>query len=259
MSDTPAPAAPDAGPPGATPNLEHAHTPEAIAERLDAGPEQSYLRDWVFGGIDGAVTTFAVVTGVVGADLSPGIILILGFANLLADGFSMAAGNFTATRSEREQFDHYQRVEERHIRVAPEGEREELRQIFQRKGFAGDELEGMVERIAADRKLWVRTMLTEEYGLPLEVRSPWSAAGATMAAFIVCGLIPLMPWLVGAPGAIAWSVGLTAATFCIIGGLKSRWSVRHWFWTSGETLAVGGGAAGLSWVIGRLLRDVVAT
>jgi VIT1/CCC1 family predicted Fe2+/Mn2+ transporter len=237
--------------------LEHKHTPEAIAKRLDAGPEQSYLRDWVFGGIDGAVTTFAVVTGVVGAELPTRVILILGSANLLADGFSMAAGNFSATRSEREQFEHYRRVEERHIAETPEGEREELRQIFQRKGFVGAELEGMVDRIAADRDLWVRTMLTEEYGLPLEVRSPWAAAGTTMSAFVACGLVPLLPWLARAEEPVAWTLGLTAATFFLIGSLKGRWAVRHWAWTGTETLAIGGGAATLSWLIGRLLRDVV--
>ena len=238
-------------------DLEHKHTPEAIAKRLDAGPDQSYLRDWVFGGIDGAVTTFAVVTGVVGAQLSPRVILILGCANLLADGFSMAAGNFSATRSEREQFEHYKRVEQRHIRETPEGEKEELRQIYQRKGFVGVELERMVERIASDKDLWVRTMLTEEYGLPLEIRSPWSAAFTTMTAFVACGLVPLLPWLLDFPAPVAWSVGLTGATFLVIGSLKGRWSVRHWIWTACETLAIGGGAAALSWVIGRLLRDVV--
>ena len=46
--------------------MEHEHTSEAIEERLSAGPRQNYLRDWIYGGIDGSVTTFAVVTGVVG-------------------------------------------------------------------------------------------------------------------------------------------------------------------------------------------------
>ena len=65
--------------------MEHEHTIEAIGDRLSAGPQHNYLRDWIYGGIDGSVTTFAVVTGVVGAQLSPIIIVIMGFANLLAD------------------------------------------------------------------------------------------------------------------------------------------------------------------------------
>ena len=77
----------------ATHKLEHSHQPEDIASRLASGPTASYLRDWIYGGIDGAVTTFAIVAGSVGANLSAKIILILGMANLLADGFSMAAAN----------------------------------------------------------------------------------------------------------------------------------------------------------------------
>ena len=73
------------------PQLEHSHTPREIARRLHHGPQVSYLRDWVYGGIDGTVTTFAVMAGVVGANLSATVVVILGLANLLADGFSMAA------------------------------------------------------------------------------------------------------------------------------------------------------------------------
>src|SRR5688500_20164740 len=80
--------------------MEHEHSPEAIRRRLESGPTHNYLRDWIYGGIDGAVTTLAVVTGVAGAQLSPWIILVLGFANLLADGFSMAASNYLGTKAE---------------------------------------------------------------------------------------------------------------------------------------------------------------
>ncbi|HEX6625128.1 MAG TPA: VIT1/CCC1 transporter family protein, partial [Pyrinomonadaceae bacterium] len=104
---------------------EHGHSREDIRERLAAGPRHNYLRDWIYGGIDGAVTTFAVVTGVVGADLSPSIILVMGFANLAADGFSMAASNYLGTKAEQEDFKHLEAVERRHIETVPEGEREE--------------------------------------------------------------------------------------------------------------------------------------
>src|SRR3989344_3143159 len=73
--------------------------------RLFMGEERiarKYLPEFVYGGIDGAVTTFAVVAGAVGATLSPAIVLILGFANLLADGFSMAVSNYLSTKSQTE-------------------------------------------------------------------------------------------------------------------------------------------------------------
>jgi len=84
--------------------LEHEHSIAAISARLTAGPRQNYLRDWIYGGIDGAVTTFAVVSGIAGAQLAPWIILVMGFANLFADGFSMAASNFLGTKSEHENW-----------------------------------------------------------------------------------------------------------------------------------------------------------
>lgn len=63
--------------------------------------KEKYLPEFIYGGIDGIVTTFAIVAGVVGAGLNPAIILILGFSNVLADGFSMASSNFLASRAEQ--------------------------------------------------------------------------------------------------------------------------------------------------------------
>ena len=236
--------------------MEHEHSTEAIAARLSEGPRQNYLRDLIYGGIDGSVTTFAIVTGVVGARLSPAVILILGFANLVADGFSMAASNFLGTRSEHDDMRHTEAIEQRHIDLYPEGEREEVRQIFARKGFEGNDLQRVVELITADRHRWVRTMLTEEYGLPQQARSPWLAAVSTFSAFIVCGLVPLVPFLLGAPEALWSSILLTGAMFFLIGSVKSRWSTVSW-WRSGFcTLLVGGAAAALAYAVGVLLRSL---
>lgn len=234
--------------------MEHEHSVKAIQERLSAGPQHNYLRDWIYGGIDGSVTTFAVVTGIVGAHLPPVVIVIMGLANLMADGFSMAASNFLGTKSEHDDVIRLEAIERRHIEVAPEGEREEVRQIFAAKGFAGADLERVVELITSDPDRWVRTMLTEEYGLPLQPRSPWMAAIATFSAFALCGLMPLLPFLIGLNNAFLASVILTGAVFFIIGSIKSRWSTVSW-WRSGlSTLMVGGVAAGLAYVVGMFLK-----
>jgi len=236
--------------------MEHEHTRQAIHDRIAAQPRQSYLRDWVYGGIDGTVTTFAIVSGVVGAHLAPRIILILGGASLIADGFAMAAANYLATRAEREEFRYAEAVERRHIETVPEGEREEVREILRGLGLAGDLLDRVAAVITADRDRWVRMMLRDEYGLPAAVRSPWRAAASTFSAFLVCGLVPLLPFEAGLMSPFESAAAATSLMFFLIGALKSRWSVERW-WRSGlGTLTIGGGAAAVAYFIGGWLRQI---
>lgn len=235
--------------------LEHEHTVEAIAERI-ASANHNYIRDFIYGGVDGAVTTFAVVSGVAGAELSTKIVLILGFANLAADGFSMAASNYLGTRAEIDDYKRIEKIEHRHIELAPEGEREEIREIYRAKGFEGEELEKAVELITADKDRWVKTMLTEEYGLPNEIRSPWLAAGSTFSAFVICGLVPLLPYLFGSNSTFLVACILTGLTFFLIGSFKSRWSTHTWYRSGLETLFVGALAAAIAYAVGVLLKGI---
>ena len=234
--------------------VEHEHSPDAIRRRLETGPTHNYLRDWIYGGIDGSVTTLAVVTGVAGAQLSHWIILVLGFANLFADGFSMAASNYLGTKAELDDWRRLEHIEYRHIELEPEGEREEIRQIFERKGFEGADLQRIVELVTSNRERWVQTMLMDEYGLPHAVRSPWIAALSTFTAFLICGLVPLLPYLFAATRSFPISVALTGVVFFAIGSIKSRWSTSSWWHSGVTTLLVGAIAASLAYLTGDLLR-----
>ena len=233
--------------------MEHDHSPDAIRQRLETGPTHNYLRDWIYGGIDGSVTTLAVVTGVAGAQLSYWVILVLGFANLFADGFSMAASNYLGTKAELDDWRRLEHIEHRHIDLEPEGEREEVRQIFERKGFEGNDLERIVALVTSNRERWVKTMLMDEYGLPQSVRSPWVAAVSTFTAFLICGLIPLLPYLFGTTNSLFVSVALTGIVFFAIGSIKSRWSTSSWWYSGLITLLVGGIAASLAYAVGTVL------
>jgi VIT1/CCC1 family predicted Fe2+/Mn2+ transporter len=235
--------------------IDHEHTPQAIALRVARGPRVNYLRDWVYGGIDGAVTTFAIVAGVIGANLSVKIVLILGAANLLADGFSMAAANYSGTKSEIDDYARIRRIEERHLANDPQGEREEVRQIFQAKGIEGEMLERVVEVVTHREDLWIDTMLAEEYGMSSVLRSSSKAALATFAAFIGCGFVPLVPFAIGLPASATIATAMTALTFFVIGSAKSRWSTQHWAVSGLETTVIGLAAAGLAFAIGWVLRD----
>ncbi len=232
--------------------LEHDHSSDEIQKRLAVDARGNYLRDWIYGGIDGTVTTFAIVAGVVGADMPGIIVLILGLANLFADGFAMGAGNYSATKAEVDDYRRLVAIERKHIALEPSGEREEIRQIFAMKGFAGADLERIVEVISANEELWVRTMAIEEYGLSPAVKSPVLAALNTSVAFVVCGLVPLVSYLVAY--SVTWCVAATGLVFFGIGAAKSRWSLSGWGRSGLETLLIGMSAAGLSFLIGYGLR-----
>jgi len=243
-------------------SLEQDHTPRAVRRRLRDRPSPSYLHDFIYGAVDGAITTFAVVAGVAGANLDETVVIILGGANLLADGFSMAVSNFLGSRAQRQQRERALREEQRQIRLVPEGEREEIRQIFAAKGFAGSELERVVEVITSDPELWAGTMMSEELGYGSTEPNEYRAAFATLAAFLTVGSLPLMVYVydLAAPGdvngAFTWSAVMTGVAFLVVGGMKSRFVDQSWWRSAMETVTVGGLAAALAYAAGAFLQSV---
>lgn len=243
--------------------LRASHTPEAVRNRLSNQPSHHYLRDFVYGAVDGAVTTFAVVSGVAGAELSTGIIIVLGVANLVGDGFSMAAGNFLGTRADEQMKKRARQTEEEHIELYPEGEREEVRQILEAKGFSGEDLDRAVDTLTSDRQRWVDIMMTDELGHSLRGPRALPAALVTFVAFVVVGIIPLLSFLLDyfSPLSIAEpfliSSVLTGSAFFAVGAAKALFVEQKWYWAGIETLVVGGSAAGIAYGIGALLKGLV--
>src|SRR5688572_14600987 len=215
--------------------LRATHTPTAIQERQRGGHPHTYLRDFVYGAVDGIVTTFAIVSSVAGADLSSGVVLVLGAANLVGDGFSMAASNYLGTRADRQLVERVRQIEEQHVDTYPEGEREEVRQIFRGKGLSGDDLEQMVALVTSDRKHWIDTMILEEYGLSLYGATPWRAAAMTFSAFVLFGALPLLPFIyiflksAGSMSPYFASSFVTAVAFFAVGTLKGRFVGQKWY------------------------------
>jgi VIT1/CCC1 family predicted Fe2+/Mn2+ transporter len=126
-------------------------------------------------------------------------------------------------------------------------------------GFANLFADGFsmaVDLVTADRKRWVQTMLTEEYGLPYAVRSPWVAALSTFSSFLVCGIVPLIPFVFKLPNAFTLSLAMTGAVFFVIGSVKSKWSTASWLRSGLLTLCVGAIAAGLAYAAGVILRII---
>lgn len=248
---------------GTRPDLHEMHAPELISQRLQDGTPQSYLKDLVYGGIDGTITTFAIVAGVVGADLSAGIVVILGLANLIADGFSMAVSNFLGTRAEKQYLEMVRAEEYEEIKLVPQGEIEEIRQIYAAKGFEGELLEQVVGVITSNEDIWVDEMIHSEHGLLLDGPEPGKAAWFTFVAFLIAGAVPILPFLVnligedGIPAPFLWSSIATAVTFFAIGVFKARVVEMNRFLAGIETVVVGGVAAAIAYGIGWALRGLV--
>lgn len=235
--------------------LKKQHTREAINYRLNIAKEKSYLGDSILGAIDGTVTTFAIVSGVAGAGLKSEIAIILGLANLLGDGFSMAASNFLKTKSDKEVVDLVRKTEEHHIEMIPEGEREEIRQVFAKKGFEGKTLDEIVDVITKNKDQWLDTMIIEEHGLSLEVSNPYKAGAITFISFCVVGFIPLLPFFILKNAFIVSSI-ITAGCFFVVGFLKGMIRDTGKFKSGLETLLIGIGAAFLAYIIGALTKGI---
>jgi VIT1/CCC1 family predicted Fe2+/Mn2+ transporter len=241
--------------------LDAEHTPAAIAVRLARRNQHGMLGDFVLGAVDGTVTTFAIVAGVAGAGMSVGAAIVLGLANVFADGFSMAVGQYLKGRADQQVLERYRRLEEEHIESIPQGEREEIRQIFAAKGFTGETLEKVVDTIVADKRRWIETMLTEEWGLQLNPSNPILSALMTFTAFVVIGLIPLFPlfggtWLT-VNTTFAASAVLTGIAFLGIGAVRGSISRQSILGCALETLFVGGAAASLAFLVGITLSSWV--
>ena len=224
--------------------------------------KSSYLSDFVYGGIDGSVTTFAVVAGVVGASLSPSIVLILGFANLFADGFSMAVGNYLSTKSKREYIEKIRKAEEVSVRRIPGEEREEIREIFKEKGFSGRQLEDAVKIITGNKKIWVDTMMKDGFGMLEEEKSPIRGALVTFIAFNLIGFIPLLAYVLSylflylREQTFLLSIIFTSCAFFIVGSVKGKIVDKKWYLSGLETLLIGGTAAAIAFLVGFFLKGL---
>jgi VIT1/CCC1 family predicted Fe2+/Mn2+ transporter len=221
-----------------------------------------YIGNFVYGSLDGIVTTFAVVAGATGAALSPGIILILGFANLLGDGVSMALGNYLSTKSELEYVEAERAREEWEIENIPEGEKDELRQLYAKKGFEDPLLGEIIDTITSDRKRWIDTMMLEELNIVPQYKSPTMSALTTLMSFVGIGVIPLLAFISSFLRPALWEVDfqisilLTALAIFIAGSARSLVTGKKWHVAGAEMLLVGAMAAGVAYVVGLMLGKI---
>lgn len=215
-----------------------------------------YLKDIIFAANDGIITTFAVVAATVGGALSPATILIVGIANLFADGFSMATGNYLGTKSEIDFYKKEEAEEYREVKETPEKEREEIREILSAKGYAGAELEQMTVLVCSNEKFWVDFMMREELNLNDPTgESPFVNGAITFFSFVGVGVIPLLPYLLfGGNASFFSAAACTGTALFAVGAVRHFFSRTPWFVLGLEMLAVGGTAAGIAYGIGFAIK-----
>jgi vacuolar iron transporter family protein len=213
------------------------------------------LRAAVFGANDGLVSNFALIMGVAGGTGDPGVIVLAGVAGLVAGAGSMAAGEWVSVRSQRELYEREIAVERWELQEFPDDERRELELIYQAKGLDADAARQVVDRIMADPTVALDTLVREELGLnPDDLGSPWGAALSSFFAFAAGAVIPLIPFLFasGHTALLAAAV-LSAAALAGVGGIISVFTGRP-AWRSGlRMVAIGGGAALVTYLIGSLV------
>lgn len=241
------------------PTQEEIHGRKSVFGKL-----QKYLGEFVYGGIDGSVTTFAVVAGAAGAHLDGVIIIILGMANLIADGFSMSVGAYLSKKSEIQQYERHRKIEFWEIEQWPEKEKEEIREIYSNKGLKGKLLDEIVEVITSDKDIWVEEMMQGEHEWIVEKKSPFAIGLATFVSFFIVGFLPLLVYILHQFGVdfreenlLLMATSLTMIGFGVIGYLKSFVTQTSAVRGMAETVGLGTIAALLAYFTGSFLEQII--
>ena len=217
------------------------------------------LRAAVLGANDGLVSNFSLVMGVTGGTSDPGIILLAGFAGLLAGAFSMAAGEYVSMRAQRDRYEYVLDMERAELEEFPEEEREELMLIYQAKGLTRQEAEMVADRIMQDPEIALDTMAREELGVdPNQLGSPRGAAASSFVAFAAGAFVPVLPHILAEGGlAFALSGILSILALFAVGSLLSVLSRKRVLWGGLRMLLIGVVAASLTFVLGTLVGEAL--
>ncbi len=237
-----------------------------IHEKVNIEEHQSesgkLIKSISYGGMDGILTVFAVVTGVVGARLDAIIVIVIGIANLLADGLAMGIGDYLSTRAEIDYKKDERQREGWEVKHFPEGEKAEMIEIYMKRGLSKEEAVQVVDIFSKHEKTWVDVMMLEELHLVEEGSSPAKNGLITFMSFVIFGFIPLVSYIIMAliPGGtgmptVTFTLAIitTGVTLFILGAMKSRITRRSVLRSGFETLLIGGGTALLSFVVGSIL------
>lgn len=217
------------------------------------------LSEIILGGQDGLVNVLGVILGVAAATHDVRVVLVAGLAAAFAESISMGAVAYTSTLANADFYESEKEREYRHIQDVPNLERDEIRSIYQEKGFSGQLLDKIVDTITANEDVWVAVMMSEEHKLiPVDRQSALKSALIVGISAIVGSIIPLIPFVIlPIYGGMVGSVFLTATVLFLVGVYKARATVGKPLRSGMEIALIGTISALVGYIIGLLLKSPV--
>lgn len=245
----------------------HSSTSALVAKNTEKHSSAGgYIKSIVYGGLDGIITTFAVVAGAAGGGFGPNVVIVMGVSSLLADALSMGVGDALSSKAETEVARREREREKWELDNYKEGEIAEMIEIYQARGMTKEDAEIVMRVCAKYETMFVDMMLVDELGLepPDDDASPWKDGLVTFSSFCFFGFFPLAAYcIVGlssdldSRGLFGISCGLTGVMLFVLGAIKSSLTTRSW-WVSGlEVFAVGSLVAFIAFIIGWLIEDML--
>ncbi len=234
-----------------------------LKEEHNISPFSTYLKEIVYGGNDGIVTTFAVVAGFAGANIaaSSGLgfitVLLFGLANLGADATSMALGNYLSLRAEQDRYRKERRKEAHEVHHNPELEKAETIQLLENKGFSSQDAKELVLIFSKNKEYWVDFMMQYELEIGDSTNeNPYYTGLATFLSFVAFGAIPLLPYIFFPKNPSSFILAAIFTFFALIclGLLRYKVIKDSLLRSIGEIVFVGGISSAIAYLVGLLFR-----
>jgi len=233
--------------------------------------EGGLLKPLIFGGLDGILTSFAIVAGAAGGSMHISVVLVLGFSNIFADALAMGVGEFLSSKAENEWILSERRRENWEMENYPEGEVREMIDIYIERGMSRDDATTVIKVMAKYKDFFVDVMMAEELALQVpqeDHKFESMKEGVVMfCAFASFGSLPLLGYVIipavfpalGEEHEILFMVAcvITAMVLFGMGCIKSTFSAANWFMCGLETLLLGGACATLAYTIGQFVDNLI--
>ncbi len=243
-------------------SAEHAQRLNALAGRAGEPWHQAgaggFLRNVVYGFNDGLTANFGLVAGVLGADVTPHVVLVSGIAGMAADALSMASSGYLAAKSEREVYEHEIAMEAAEIELMPEVEAEELALVYESRGLDAATARRMAAEVIADPERAIAEKMKVELDIPENAASPLREAWVTGVATAVGAFLPVAPFLIwSGPLAIWTSFAVAMLSHFAVGAARSIFTGRGLLRSGVDMFLVGLGVAVVGYVVGDLLARLL--